>query len=360
MDNTIQVQKDLYTLHHHLVNSLYRAGKNGKLAPIAPVLAEYKKAQQVVATLKDKYAFMPDTIEPFNKDNAKKLLVVTDALLLDSIRTTSTTADLTDSESFLSSISSAPTTKGTDSIPSTIDSIISSFTKKIDEPKNEPDLNIDNIIASFQSLSNPSSTIINTDDDIKFDLNTPLSDASIDATITALNEMVTLGGTCEFASPELKTHIIENASREEKQKWRHFVITGYLRCINGILIPPILSDINHILIPKNNNQPVDRTNYFETNTVINNNSTYLKMNSIDGIVHKQAANNNPDFIKLSNNLTETEITDIRRRLNLDDFCNTPSPSNIQPNLQSKSGVGRSSSRFSKGGTRKIRPQLSTK
>ena len=350
------VQKELYTLHHHLLNSLYKAGKNGKLAPIPPVPAEYKKAQQVVSTLKTKYAFMPDTIEPFNKDNAKKLLVVTDALLLDSIRSTSTKAGLTDSESFLSSISSAPTTEGT-SIPSTIDSIISSFTNKISKLKTEGknELNIDGIIASFQSLSNPSSTIINIDDDIKFDLNTPLSDASIDATITALNEMVTLGGTCEFASPELKTHIIENASREEKQKWRHFVITGYLRCINGILIPPILSDINHILIPKNNGQTDDRTNYFETNTVIKDNITYLKMNSRDGIEHK-LANNNLDFTKLPNNLTETEITDIRRRLNLDDFCNTPSPSNIQPNLQPKSGFGSSANRYVKGGTRKIRPQ----
>jgi len=353
------VQKELYTLHHHLLNSLYKAGKNGKLAPISLVPAEYKKAQQVVATLKDKYAFMPDTIEPFNKDNAKKLLVVTDALLLDSIRTTSTTAGLTDSESFLSSISSAHTTEGPDSIPSTIDSIISSFTKKIDEPKNEQVLNIDNIIASF--LSSPSSTPPPSTlsiHDITFNLSDPFNSqesngySPLDATIIALNEMVILGGTSEFASPELKTHIISTEIPKDPakkplddNKERHFVITGMLRCINGILIPPTFSDIDHIFLPMNQDYTANIIRPTQGESIATRYNLTVT-DSLDGLRPSKT-----EFTPLSNELKAEEIEKIRSII-LTNFCNIPSPSTSQ--IKPRPGVG------SSVGTRKIRPQQSTK
>ena len=361
MDNTIQVQKELYTLHHHLLNSLYRAGKNDKLEPIDDVPKDYKKAQEVVYRLNKKYAFMPNKIDTSNTNNAKKLLVVTDALLLDSIRSTSTTVSLTDSESFFSSISSAHTTEGTDSIPSTIDSIISSFTNKINEATNKNEsLSIDSIIKSFSPSSTSPSLSIH---DITFSLNEPFTFTKynssvyspIDATIIALNEMVILGGTSEFASPELKTYIISTEIPKKSlddNKERHFVITGMLRCINGILIPPTFSDIDHIFLPKNQDYTANITRPTQGESIATRYNLTVT-NTLDGLRPSKS-----EFTPLSNELKTEEIEKIRSII-LTNFCNNTSQSIIQSKPNSVA-FNTSTSRFSKGGTRKIRPPQSTK
>jgi len=377
MPEEIQKQKDLYTLHHHLVNSLYKAEKNGKLEPIKAVHKNYIQAQAAVVKLKDKYAFMSINI---NDDNAKKLLVVTDALLLDSIRTTSTTADLTDSESFFSSISSAHTTEGTDSIPSTINSIISSFTKKIDESKKKNKLlNIDEIIApslqssqslqSLQSLqSSPSSQSSASPlsslsiHDITFSSRDPFDShiisgySLLDATITALNEMVILGGTSEFASPELKTHIISTEIPKDSakkplddNKERHFVITGMLRCINGILIPPTFSDIDHIFLPMNQDYKANIIRSTQGESIAKRYNLTVT-DSLDGLRPSKT-----EFTPLSNELKAEEIEKIRSII-LTNFCNNPS----QSTTQNKSHLPFKTGSVGKGGTRKIRPSQSIK
>lgn len=81
-----------------------------------------------------------------------------------------------------------------------------------------------------------------------FDLNKPLAKENIDATLEVLHKLVILGGMSDVAAPELKTYIISKSKTDIMEG--HFIVTGHLRCIDGIVIPPSLSDIDHIFVAR--------------------------------------------------------------------------------------------------------------
>ena len=81
-----------------------------------------------------------------------------------------------------------------------------------------------------------------------FDLNKPLAKENIDATLEVLHKLVILGGMSDVAAPELKTYIISQSKTDIMEG--HFIVTGHLRCIDGIVIPPSLSDIDHIFVAR--------------------------------------------------------------------------------------------------------------
>ena len=81
-----------------------------------------------------------------------------------------------------------------------------------------------------------------------FDLNKPLANDNIDATLEVLHKLVILGGMSDVAAPELKTYIISQSKTDIMEG--HFIVTGHLRCIDGIVIPPSLSDIDHIFVAR--------------------------------------------------------------------------------------------------------------
>ena len=144
-----------------------------------------------------------------------------------------------------------------------------------------------------------------------FDLNKPLAKENIDATLEVLHKLVILGGMSDVAAPELKTYIISQSKTDIMEG--HFIVTGHLRCIDGIVIPPSLSDIDHIFVARG--QHVEFT---ERLFAIRDNSNSKENN----------------YFAHANVDKKAEAKDVYKAihglLKLDDFCKIGAyPSNIQ-------------------------------
>ena len=144
-----------------------------------------------------------------------------------------------------------------------------------------------------------------------FDLNKPLANDNIDATLEVLHKLVILGGMSDVAAPELKTYIISQSKTDIMEG--HFIVTGHLRCIDGLVIPPSLSDIDHIFVARG--QHVEFT---ERLFAIRDNSNSKENN----------------YFAHANVDKKAEAKDVYKAihslLKLDDFCKTGAyPSNIK-------------------------------
>ena len=229
----------------------------------------------------------------------------------------------------------------------TIGTIIESATSIIDTSIIEK-------MATFTSEPNPSTTAtsgpipgtvktVALSSNKNFDLNKPFSVNNIDATLEVLHKLVILGGTSDVAAPELKTYIISKSKTDIMEG--HFIVTGHLRCIDGIVIPPSLSDIDHIFVGQGNTVKYNDYRHIAiSHTKTPKNDNYMFHYGVDS----------------NQKLNDEIIKKIHKNLNLNIFCTeryqteAEKISKAQPNPHPN--TSQSPSTIKRGGskTRKLR------